>query len=219
MACPTASRGSLSGISPEQLTPRACCAPGNAPRRVRADPGARRARSGSAHGGGHRPGPSTERACARRGAARPRTRSTRSSSRIRRSRLAYRGWVKDSGGVLAADSPKLMFDLIDVLRAGRPSTRSFPSTWGSGPAILDGTSRRSASRSPTAGGAWHQGRRIHGRTSRALNVWLSLHALRGRCARTRPSYLGGSTTSCPTGTDDANLRLVGGARPGEEGGR
>jgi hypothetical protein len=85
--------------------------------------------------------------------------------------LAERQWIRDTGGVLAADCPKLIFDLIEVL--DRTGLRRIVTDYlGERPALsMNKSTLRRAK--PHEGGAWHQDGAFMGDV-RALNVWLSL---------------------------------------------
>jgi hypothetical protein len=90
-----------------------------------------------------------------------------------------RGWIKDGGGVLAADSPTVAFEMHELFAAagleplvdgylGEPSLISAHKT----------TLRKAA---PTVPGAWHQDGSFMGQV-RSLNLWLSL----SRCGDVAP---------------------------------
>jgi hypothetical protein len=90
-----------------------------------------------------------------------------------------REWIKMGGGVLAVDSPRLAFELIDLLvSAGVPAlVRGY---LGEPPLIsADKTTLRKAL--PSVQGAWHQDGAFMGEV-RALNLWLSL----SRCGDVAP---------------------------------
>jgi hypothetical protein len=92
---------------------------------------------------------------------------------------AVRPWIKEGGGILAADAPKpawRMFDLFE--RAGLP--RIAGGYLGEPPLLsVHKTTLRKAE--PAVGGAWHQdGAFMEG--ARALNLWLSL----SRCGDEAP---------------------------------
>jgi hypothetical protein len=91
-----------------------------------------------------------------------------------------RAWVQEGGGVLAADSPRLLFDMIESFRAA--GLESLISGYlGERPAIsAQKCTLRKAM--PEVGGAWHQDGRFLGDV-RSLNVWLSL----SRCGDVAPS--------------------------------
>jgi hypothetical protein len=90
-----------------------------------------------------------------------------------------RPWIEEGGGVLAVDSPKLMFDMLEALKRV-----AFPD-------VVDGylgeraaisvqkcTMRRAE---PDVAGAWHQDGKFLGDV-RTLNLWLSL----SRCGDEAP---------------------------------
>jgi hypothetical protein len=90
-----------------------------------------------------------------------------------------RDWIKDGGGVLAADSPILAFEMLELFRAadlaplvdgylGEPALISVHKT----------TLRKAA---PSVPGAWHQDGAFMGQV-RSLNLWLSL----SRCGDVAP---------------------------------
>ncbi len=85
--------------------------------------------------------------------------------------LEERTWIRDGGGVLAADSPRTMFDLMDLFeRAGLRSVVTGYLGERAAMSVNKSTLRRAR---PTDGGAWHQDGAFMGDV-RALNVWLSL---------------------------------------------
>ena len=90
-----------------------------------------------------------------------------------------RPWVKEGGGLLAADSPQLCFEMIELFRtAGIP--RLAQSYLGEPPLIsVHKTTLRKAE--PVVGGGWHQDGAFMGDV-RALNLWLSL----SRCGDESP---------------------------------
>ena len=90
-----------------------------------------------------------------------------------------RGWIKDGGGLLAADSPRLSFELSELMGAagvpdlvdgylGEPGLMSMHKT----------TLRKAA---PSVPGAWHQDGTFMGDV-RSLNLWLAL----SRCGDEAP---------------------------------
>jgi hypothetical protein len=90
-----------------------------------------------------------------------------------------RHWIKSGGGVLAVDSPKLSFEMLEMFSAaGLPAlVRGY---LGEPPLITaQKTTLRKAS--PTVAGAWHQDGKFMGPV-RALNLWLSL----SRCGDEAP---------------------------------
>jgi hypothetical protein len=112
-----------------------------------------------------------------------------------------RGWIKMGGGVLAADSPKLAFEMMELFHsAGVPQ---LVEEYLGEPAVLSVHKTTLRKADPSVGGAWHQDGKFMGPV-RALNLWVSL----SRCGDESPGldiiptrleeYL-------PTGTDDAAL--------------
>jgi hypothetical protein len=85
--------------------------------------------------------------------------------------IVVRPWIKEGGGVLAADSPELFFDMIDTFdRAGLIGL--IGGYLGERPLIsVDKCTLRKAE--PSVPGAWHQDGSFMGEV-RAMNVWLSL---------------------------------------------
>jgi hypothetical protein len=132
--------------------------------------------------------------------------------------LEARGWIREGGGVLAVDTPRLAAEMIEMFRAaGLPQL--VQGYLGETPLIsLEKTTLRKAD--PSVGGAWHQDGAFMGDV-RALNLWLSL----SRCGDESPGLdlvprrLDGLVTS---GTDEAVLdyqvsqaKAEEAARPGE----
>jgi hypothetical protein len=110
-----------------------------------------------------------------------------------------RQFVRDSGGMLVPDSPRLTFDLLETFEEiglREPATRFL----GERPAlsINKWTLRRV---SPEAGTDWHQDGAFLGGHIRALNLWLSL----SHCGRDAP------------GLDIVPRRLDGVVQTGTEG--
>ena len=93
--------------------------------------------------------------------------------------VVARPWIKDGGGVLAADSPRLSFELLELFGAagiGRLVTGYLGET----PLIsVHKTTLRKAD--PSVAGAWHQDGSFMGEV-RSLNLWLSL----SRCGDSAP---------------------------------
>ncbi len=91
-----------------------------------------------------------------------------------------RPWVQEGGGVLAVDSPRLFFEMVEGFRAAGLETL-IGEFLGERPAIsAQKCTLRKAM--PEVGGAWHQDGRFLGDV-RSLNVWLSL----SRCGDVAPS--------------------------------
>jgi hypothetical protein len=93
--------------------------------------------------------------------------------------VAVRPWIKQGGGILAADSPKLSCRMLELFRdAGLP--RLVAGYLGEPPVLsVHKTTLRRAD--PSVGGAWHQDGAFMG-DARALNLWLSL----SRCGDEAP---------------------------------
>jgi hypothetical protein len=90
-----------------------------------------------------------------------------------------RGWIQSGGGVLAADSPRLAFDMFQIFEAVglRDAIGGY---LGERPAIsVEKCTLRKAE--PSVAGAWHQDGAFMGDV-RSLNVWLSL----SRCGDEAP---------------------------------
>ncbi|MGK2955039.1 MAG: hypothetical protein ACSLFI_05140 [Solirubrobacterales bacterium] len=90
-----------------------------------------------------------------------------------------RDWVEQGGGVFAADSPKLLVDMLDAFdRVGLPDV--IEGYLGETPLITaEKCTLRKAT--PDVTGAWHQDGRFMGDV-RAMNVWLAL----SRCGDEAP---------------------------------
>lgn len=95
-------------------------------------------------------------------------------------RIPEREWVEEGGGVLAADSPRMLFDMLDAFE--RANLRDVIEGYlGEKPAIsAQKCTLRKAM--PEIAGGWHQDGRFMGEP-RSLNVWLSL----SRCGDVAPS--------------------------------
>ena len=95
-------------------------------------------------------------------------------------KIRGREWIEEGGGVLAADSPRLFFEMIEGFWAAGLGT-VIAEYLGERPAIsAQKCTLRKAM--PEVGGAWHQDGRFLGDV-RSLNVWLSL----SRCGDVAPS--------------------------------
>ncbi len=94
--------------------------------------------------------------------------------------LIQRSWIEQGGGVLAVDSPRLLFDMFESFEdAGLREV--IASYLGERPAIsAQKCTLRKAT--PDTAGAWHQDGAFLGEV-RSLNVWLSL----SRCGDVAPS--------------------------------
>ena len=93
--------------------------------------------------------------------------------------VAVRPWIKEGGGILAADSPKLACRMLELFEdAGLPGLVG--GYLGEAPLLsVHKTTLRRAD--PSVGGAWHQDGAFMG-DARALNLWLSL----SRCGDEAP---------------------------------
>jgi len=94
--------------------------------------------------------------------------------------VTERSWVEEGGGVLACDSPRLLFDMLEAF--GEAGLRELIADYlGETPAIsAQKCTLRKAT--PDVSGAWHQDGKFLGDV-RSLNVWLSL----SRCGDVAPS--------------------------------
>jgi hypothetical protein len=93
--------------------------------------------------------------------------------------LGERPWIEEGGGVLAVDSPRVMFDVLEAFeQADMPELiRDY---LGERPALSANKSTLRKAE-PSVPGAWHQDGSFLGDV-RALNVWLAL----SRCGDTAP---------------------------------
>ena len=92
---------------------------------------------------------------------------------------SVRPWIEEGGGVLAVDSPRLMFDMLELFgRAGLP--RLVAGYLGE-PPLLSAHKTTLRKAEPEIAGAWHQDGAFMGDV-RALNLWLSL----SRCGDAAP---------------------------------
>jgi hypothetical protein len=90
-----------------------------------------------------------------------------------------RPWVAEGGGVLAVDSPRLMFEMFDMFAAA-----GLPELVGGylgEPPLLSAQKTTLRKAEPQVGGSWHQDGAFMGDV-RALNLWLSL----SRCGDEAP---------------------------------
>jgi hypothetical protein len=93
--------------------------------------------------------------------------------------LTERNWIEAGGGVLAADSPRLMFEMLDAFEM-IGLNRVIEDYLGE-PAAVSAEKCTLRKADPSVGGAWHQDGNFMGDV-RALNVWLSL----SRCGDEAP---------------------------------
>lgn len=90
-----------------------------------------------------------------------------------------RGWIREGGGVLAVDSPRLAAEMLEMFQTAGLQ-RLVEGYLGEAPMIsLQKTTLRKAD--PSVSGAWHQDGAFMGKV-RALNLWLSL----SRCGDESP---------------------------------
>jgi hypothetical protein len=94
--------------------------------------------------------------------------------------IGERSWIEEGGGVLAVDSPRLLFDMLESFEEA--GLREVIAAYlGERPAI-SGQKCTLRKATPDVAGAWHQDGAFLGDV-RALNVWLSL----SRCGDVAPS--------------------------------
>lgn len=94
--------------------------------------------------------------------------------------VAERTWIEQGGGVLAADSPKMLFDMLDTFEQAN-LRKVIEAYLGEKPAIsAQKCTLRKAT--PDVSGGWHQDGKFMGDV-RSINVWLSL----SRCGDVAPS--------------------------------
>jgi hypothetical protein len=113
--------------------------------------------------------------------------------------LVERKWVREGGGVLAADSPKVMFDVIDLF--DRAGMREVVTEYLGERAAISMNKSTLRKALPDARGAWHQDGAFMGDV-RALNVWLAM----SRCGDVAPGLdvvPRRFDETVPTGTDGA----------------
>lgn len=95
-------------------------------------------------------------------------------------KIAERAWIEEGGGVLAVDSPRLMFEMVESFKdAGLDSVIN---SYLGEHAAISGQKCTLRKASPEVVGAWHQDGSFLGQV-RSLNVWVSL----SRCGDVAPS--------------------------------
>jgi hypothetical protein len=93
--------------------------------------------------------------------------------------LSERNWIEAGGGVLAVDSPRLIYEMLDAFE--RIGLDRVISGYLGEPAAVSAEKCTLRKADPSVGGAWHQDGNFMGDV-RALNVWLSL----SRCGDVAP---------------------------------
>jgi hypothetical protein len=91
----------------------------------------------------------------------------------------WRPWIKMGGGLLAADSPQLTFQMMELFDGAR--LPELVSGYLGEPALISTHKTTLRKAEPEVGGAWHQDGYFMGPV-RALNLWLSL----SRCGDEAP---------------------------------
>jgi len=95
--------------------------------------------------------------------------------------VAERDWVEEGGGVLAADSPKMLYEMLDVFEKAN-LRKVIEAYLGEKPAIsVQKCTLRKAT--PDIAGGWHQDGKFMGEDVRSINVWMAL----SRCGDVAPS--------------------------------
>jgi len=85
-----------------------------------------------------------------------------------------RTWVRDGGGVLAVDSPRILFDLVDAVQSTR-IPEVLTGHFGERPALsVKKTTLREVP--PDTNTSWHQDGAFLGEGIRTVNVWVALSA-------------------------------------------
>jgi Phytanoyl-CoA dioxygenase (PhyH) len=90
-----------------------------------------------------------------------------------------RGWIKQGGGLLAADAPKLNFEMMELF--GAAGLRELAGGYLGEPALISVHKTTLRKADPSVPGAWHQDGFFMGPV-RSLNMWLSL----SRCGDESP---------------------------------
>ena len=92
---------------------------------------------------------------------------------------AQRPWIEEGGGLWAADSPKVMFAMLEGL--GRVRLKDLIEGYLGEPALMSVQKTTLRKADPAVAGAWHQDGAFMGEV-RSLNLWLSL----SRCGDEAP---------------------------------
>jgi hypothetical protein len=90
-----------------------------------------------------------------------------------------RDWIKAGGGVLAVDSPRLTFDMLELFAAA--GVPALVDGYLGEPGLLSAQKTTLRKADPSVPGAWHQDGAFMGEV-RALNLWLTL----SRCGDVAP---------------------------------
>jgi uncharacterized small protein (DUF1192 family) len=112
-----------------------------------------------------------------------------------------RPWIKEGGGLLAVDSPRLAFTMLELFEAA--GVPALVEGYLGEPSLLSAHKTTLRKAEPSVPGAWHQDGKFMGEV-RALNLWLAL----SRCGDEAPGLdivprrLDGTVT---TQTDEAVL--------------
>jgi len=93
--------------------------------------------------------------------------------------VTERPWIKEGGGVLAADSPHLSFEMLELFR--RAGVPALVEGYLGEPGLISVQKTTLRKAEPAVPGAWHQDGAFMGEV-RALNLWLSL----SRCGDEAP---------------------------------
>ena len=96
-------------------------------------------------------------------------------------RIPEREWVEEGGGVLAADSPKLLFSMLDNFE--KANLRKVIEGYLGEPVAVSAQKCTLRKSTPDVAGGWHQDGKFMGADVRSLNVWLAL----SRCGDVAPS--------------------------------
>ena len=116
-----------------------------------------------------------------------------------RIRILEREWVEEGGGVLAADAPKLLFDMLDTFE--KANLRKVIEGYLGEPVAISAQKCTLRKSTPDVAGGWHQDGKFMGADVRSLNVWLALSRC-GDVARAWTSFRSGSRSS-PRSADRA----------------
>jgi Phytanoyl-CoA dioxygenase (PhyH) len=90
-----------------------------------------------------------------------------------------RGWIKQGGGLLAADAPALSFEMFEIFSAA--GLRALVRGYLGEPALVSVHKTTLRKADPSVAGAWHQDGFFMGQV-RSLNLWLAL----SRCGDESP---------------------------------